>query len=347
MVFGLFQGRVKKALLDARIALAENNGANRAILDQLRNYILKATSNELAHMNLAQIATEWGLAREKLIPSFLHAAKAGVLELHFVIHCQTCKGSGDVQTLKAVLHEMTCPACKSQVLPALDRSVEALFLINQEIANVRPQKTPSTVDYLLGIEVINTDEFRLFFEAEKPLPKEHILVNNLAFLFTDLSGSTATYERLGDGNAYKIVRDHFTILFEEIKKHNGAVVKTIGDAVMATFLSPESAVACALQVKKEFDEFNKRRDVKGAAGIKIGIHAGRCLAVTLNQRLDFFGATVNKAARVQGVAEKNQICLTQDVAQESAVAKLLAKIKTQTTRVVLKGIKKPVEVVCI
>ena len=113
-------------------------------------------------------------------------------------------------------------------------------------------------------------------------------------------GSTELYARVGDLVAYELVREHFHLLTDIVAAHGGAVVKTIGDAVMATFPTPDRALTAALRM----------RDAIGGVGsetrnedllLKIGIHEGPCLAVMLNDRLDYFGQTVNIAARCRGL----------------------------------------------
>ncbi|PJE19792.1 MAG: hypothetical protein CK431_30475, partial [Mycobacterium sp.] len=103
------------------------------------------------------------------------------------------------------------------------------------------------------------------------------------------------YERVGDATAYNLVREHFTLLAEVVRDHDGAVVKTIGDAVMASFDDPAQAVRAALAMQ--------HRIVAAASGaeplvLKIGVHAGPSVVVTLNDRLDYFGSTVNMTARL-------------------------------------------------
>ncbi|MBI4451226.1 adenylate/guanylate cyclase domain-containing protein [Candidatus Woesearchaeota archaeon] len=346
MALFLFGNGVRRSLVDARLQRI-NSRVDKDLLQHMRTLCLSAPLPVLRHINLAALEAKWGVPREKLIPAFLQAAKAGVFDLQYVLHCDMCKAEAGVPRLSQFKHEMQCAACKSNVAPQMDQSVEAIFTIHPDLARASPDLQPGAKPYLPAIEVVNTEEFRLLFEAEKPLPGEHLLVNQLTFLFTDLSGSTATYERLGDGRAFSIVREHFTLLFDTVKKHNGGVIKTIGDAVMATFLKPEDAVACALETRQLFAEFNRRKDIKGAAMLKMGVHGGKCLAVTLNQRLDFFGATVNRASRIQGVAGKDEICLSGELGGNPSVQPLLARQKKARQRVALKGIKKPVEILCV
>ena len=137
-------------------------------------------------------------------------------------------------------------------------------------------------------------------------------------MFTDLKGSTALYDRVGDIVAYDLVREHFRVLGEIVAAEHGAVVKTIGDAVMATFPTPDRALAAAFRMRASVKDI---RD--GDLLIKIGIHEGPCLAVTLNDRLDYFGQTVNIAARVQSLADAKAIFATKPVVENPQVAKML------------------------
>jgi len=123
--------------------------------------------------------------------------------------------------------------------------------------------------------------------------------------------------------AFDLVRAHFRMLQEIVALEGGAVVKTIGDAVMATFPTPDRAVAAALRMREAMrglEEGGAHEDLL----LKIGIHEGPCLAVTLNERQDYFGQTVNIAARVQGLAFSRSIFATGSVVEHLEAAKLLA-----------------------
>jgi len=145
-------------------------------------------------------------------------------------------------------------------------------------------------------------------------------------MFTDIKGSSDLYNRVGDAFAYGWVREHFAVLAGAVRRHDGAVVKTIGDAVMATFPTPDRALAAAFRMRESVKDI---RD--GDLLIKIGIHEGPCLAVTLNDRLDYFGQTVNIAARVQGLANERAIFATKPVVQHPQVVKMLAADKLVPT----------------
>lgn len=72
--------------------------------------------------------------------------------------------------------------------------------------------------------------------------------------------------------------------------------------------------------------------------LKVGLHTGACLAVTLNDRLDYFGQTVNTAARVQGLAGPDEIVVTDDVLAVPGAAELVAGLETRESGVELKGV---------
>ena len=147
---------------------------------------------------------------------------------------------------------------------------------------------------------------------------EGLGVKDIALLFTDLKGSTALYDRIGDLNAFALVQQHFDRLQDVTVRHNGAIIKTIGDAVMAAFLKPADAVQAALEMRSEIASFNERQPDK-ALILKIGVHKGAAIAVTLNDRLDYFGQTVNIAARVQNLADADEIFVSQDVYDAAGV----------------------------
>ena len=163
-------------------------------------------------------------------------------------------------------------------------------------------------------------------------------MRDVTLLFTDLKGSTALYERIGDLNAYMQVQRHFERLLDVTVKRNGAVNKTIGDAVMAAFPTAADAVAAALDMRNAAEELNRGRAQRDFI-LKIGIHRGAAIAVTLNDRLDYFGQTVNIASRVQNVAGGDEICLTDEVRGAPGVDDALAPYAIRTADARLKGIE--------
>ena len=139
-----------------------------------------------------------------------------------------------------------------------------------------------------------------------------LAIRDIAILFTDIKGSTALYQRIGDLNAFQLVQQHFDWLREATVAHGGAVVKTIGDAVMAAYPDAARAVAAALDMRAAAERYNQGQPERPVS-LKIGIHHGAAIAVTLNDELDYFGQTVNIASRVQAMADAAEICITEEV----------------------------------
>lgn len=191
---------------------------------------------------------------------------------------------------------------------------------------------------LSAAEVTAMQEFRDLFSSEVLTPGLGIEIRNLTFLFSDLKDSTAMYERTGDNPAYALVRDHFVILGDAIVSHQGALVKTIGDAVMAVFPSPQQGVAASLQIQTEIAQLNAARPDREPLIVKLGLHAGPCIAITANNILDYFGSTVNTAARVQGVSTGGDMVITDTVYESEGVAEMLEGLPQEQFEVRLKGL---------
>ena len=222
------------------------------------------------------------------------------------------------------------------------RSVLGISLIP---AGIDPhQRPPLKYDpFLSGSRLLASQTFRKLFRSQVIEATEGIGVRDLTLLFTDLKGSTELYERIGDLNAYSQVQRHFERLLDVTVRHNGAVVKTIGDAIMAVFVTPADAVSAALAMRGEIEGLNRARPTRDFI-LKIGIHRGPSIAVTLNDRLDYFGQTVNIASRVEHLAAGDEICLTEEVYNSPEVAGLLASFATQRDQARLKGVQQEVAI---
>jgi class 3 adenylate cyclase len=120
-------------------------------------------------------------------------------------------------------------------------------------------------------------------------------------LFTDVEGSTALTQRLGDAKARQIFREHERITREALAAHGGAEVKTMGDGFMTSFTSATSAIECAIAMQRSFAEHNASADVP--IKVRIGLNAGEPIA----EDEDLFGTAVNMAARICAKAEGGQI----------------------------------------
>jgi class 3 adenylate cyclase len=195
---------------------------------------------------------------------------------------------------------------------------------------------------LSGIQLLHHPDYKRLFGEEVISERERVKVRAITIMFTDITGSTRMYETLGDAKAYNIVRDHFEIFFGSIEKFGGKAIKTIGDAVMASFTSNKQAIMAAADAAANFKEYNKNRKEEECIKVKIGIHRGTALLVNLNNSLDYFGTTVNKAARIGNIAKNDEVAFSEEVYNDQAfLTALKAAGVSQIQRQVedLKGIK--------
>jgi class 3 adenylate cyclase len=200
------------------------------------------------------------------------------------------------------------------------RVLPTVFIAAEALHHLIGKRKP----FLTAKRMLSNQTFRDVFKADNLNIDQRLKITSLTFLFTDLKGSTALYERVGDLAAFDLVRAHFHALLDIISSEKGAVVKTIGDAVMATFIRPEHAVVAGLRIRAAMDRLNVERG-KDDLIVKIGIHEGPCLAVMLNERQDYFGQTVNIASRVQSLCTAQEMHVTGPVIDAPGVAMILQR----------------------
>lgn len=234
------------------------------------------------------------------------------------------------QNLSVVFNKLRAPTGTVQMRPGplrltlenrTDRRVlPAVFIAGDAMHDLLGKRRK----FLTAKRLLTNQTFRDIYRADTLDVDQRLKITSLTFLFTDLKGSTELYERVGDLVAYDMVRSHFGVLNEVVAAQAGAVVKTIGDAVMATFPTPDRGLAAALSMREAMLKLNAESGREDLL-LKIGMHEGPCLAVTLNDRLDYFGQTVNIAARVQGLAVSRSIYATEPVVEDAQTARLLGE----------------------
>jgi class 3 adenylate cyclase len=249
----------------------------------------------------------------------------------------------DRQNLTVVFNKVSAPSATLHMRPgplrlALEnrtdvRVLPAVWIAGEGLHNLLGKRRP----FLTAKRLLTNQTFRDIYRTDTLDVDQRLKITSLTFLFTDLKGSTELYERVGDLVAYDLVRAHFRILTEIIAAEAGAVVKTIGDAVMATFPTPDRAIAAALRMR---DTMSSIRHGDRDLLLKIGIHEGPCLAVMVNDRQDYFGQTVNIASRVQGLAASRSIFATGPVVEHPGSSSILktSSLEPVRRRASLRGI---------
>ncbi len=160
-------------------------------------------------------------------------------------------------------------------------------------------------DRLLSGEALTNSSIREVFSEDHLQTGLKLNVGNQVILFTDIVGSTPFYKKSGDAIALKFVQAHYREVSDLVIKHQGVVVKFIGDAVMAAFLDLEKAMECTIEIHNLFN--GKRSDTPIL--LRASFHEGKVLCANMNVGLDYFGNTVNQAAKIQKYADALEIAL--------------------------------------
>lgn len=210
------------------------------------------------------------------------------------------------------------------------------FESNRFATTTRPRivfRNPSDREETLVVELRDEDNnalrpaelfglqlFRDTFGSQSLADGIKIELGSQNVLFTDIVGSTRLYLENGDGAAFQSVRRHFQKIFEVVRTMNGAVVKTIGDAAMAVFADPLQCARAAIALQKGFTG----GEDTGGVLLRISIHTGPCLAVKLNSGVDYFGNTVNYAAKLQQFAGAREIAFSPEFFSDERVRRLFS-----------------------
>ena len=214
--------------------------------------------------------------------------------------------------------------------------------------HARLERLPDRSQAATARDVTAMPTFRARFSSETLRPGISLRVARMSLLFTDLAASTAMYTTMGDAAAYRVVSDHFETLRAVIDRNRGAVVKTIGDAIMAAFSDEDDALRAGVESLAAVEAWRQERAERRVTHVKVGVYAGPCYAVQANGVLDYFGQTVNLAARLQGLAEAGELVVEAGVAYRAAHTAPGTSLRVSDPfPATLKGIGAPVPVVRI
>ena len=192
--------------------------------------------------------------------------------------------------------------------------------ITRSLASAIPNASMSTLDgvWLTSDELVEASVHaihKFLGEGEEATGKARLAPEHVhTILFTDVEGSTALTQRLGDAKARELLRDHERIVREALKAHGGSEVKTMGDGFMASFSSATKALDCAIAVQRAFAAHDE--SAEEPILVRIGLNAGEPIA----EDDDLFGTAVNEAARITATAKGGEI-LVSNVVRELAKGK--------------------------
>jgi class 3 adenylate cyclase len=196
-------------------------------------------------------------------------------------------------------------------------NAEAAVQVHKEAHGLMPEKLiqvePEMAALFLGSGEINTAGAVLLSGAGADDRDPGIR----SILFTDIVGSTALTQEMGDDAAMILLRTHDSIVREALADTGGREIKHTGDGIMASFVSAAAAVKCATRIQSELSAHSRERK-DGAVKVRVGVAAGE----PVEHHDDLFGCTVQLAARLCSNAEPEQI-LVSNVVQELCLGKKL------------------------
>jgi len=323
----------------------------------LEDWLAAGKDADLWRINAFVVAGKLTADRSRLLATFIRLVDEGVLDLSWDFHCTQCNAvAGSHDHLREATAGNHCPLCNIDFRNDLARNVEVTFTPNAKLWTAessfldaqlkrvvqlhKEKKIRLPALFVSGMDCLHVPLFREIFETETLSLRESLSISQVCIMFTDIKGSTELYDRHGDTVAYGLVRDHFDVLFRMVEQNEGVIVKTIGDSVMASFKRPADGVAAAMAIQVAFGEFNRRENLRNEIIVKIGLHSGSTIMVNLNNRLDYFGQTVNMAARIQGTARGGDIVISSEIRRDPAsIERMRGRVKGFTRRLQsLKGI---------
>ncbi len=320
--------------------------------EHLRDYLLHNDERTVYHAYPRQMADNLRTDHRAMLALLADSLLLGDVTLHWEVECPMCRAETTIDSLTEATGTVTCPACGGDYTAHADEEVRVTFSVHPALRKLTVrasdplyrQNVMRTYPPTTGHEMLTVQVFRDWAQNQPLPPGESLEVRRIALLFTDLSGSTAMYARRGDPLAFQWVRRHFDILFQVVDRAGGAVIKTIGDSVMAAFVAAPDAMRAALDGHEALAEFNRAQNLTGNDRLllKVGLHCGPTIMVTLNNRLDYFGQTVNLASRVEGVAQAGEVTFSQEVFDEPGVQQLVADYSVETAQVNVKGFAEPI-----
>ncbi len=308
----------------------EKHGFHPATLAALITFISQAAEHELYQANPRYWAERVGLDERTILTLIIAGVAEGLFDLSWQVTCPVCGILGHAQSLGQVSQVDRCAHLPEA---RLDEEVSVTVSVSENVRLLSPTTRVqlafrAEVEARLGVvsslALINTPVFRELITNQNLPEGQSLGVKQLTLFFSDLRGSTALYHKLGDIAAYQMVRRHFMAVFEAVTRHNGTAVKTLGDGIMGVFAHPLEAVQGIHKAMQSLEQINTELGLKGddRLVLKVGLHTGPCIVVTLNGRLDYFGETVNIAARLSALAQGDDVIVSHAILDDPATCAL-------------------------
>ncbi|CAB9498523.1 Receptor-type adenylate cyclase [Seminavis robusta] len=259
------------------------------------------------------------------------------IEFNFIATEQTCPARyGLPRTVSYLEHGKVSLQLLADVASVMNPLV--FYNLTQEDETIFFHK--DNAPYITATQCLHLACFGRLFGKQVVCDACQFVIQRVTLVFTDVVSSTQLYSDAGDGLALNCVKEHFQVLFQAFTKR-GRIVKTIGDAVMGAFTSPKAALLATAQALDEMQHV--KRPCGGILQIRIGVHSGPALMVSLNGTNDYFGSTVNIAARVESQAHGGEVLVSQAVLEDPMANELFEELAeegrfTRQVSLELKGV---------
>jgi len=318
---------------------------NQKAADQIAAFLANVSERLLFHIPLYEIGKTFEIRYEDVLNIFIQGVYDGVFILEWIYHCPVC---GNVAYEAPSLHQASsrnfCTACHKFFTNMLDDNIEACFSIHPRLRTLDPVfKTQYIADIgknilngkyrawenphiVRGVDIVQNNLYRELMSSEVLIGDQSLQLTNATVLFADIQDPSKFYSECGDIKAFALVKSYIKILSNTIKNFYGVPVKTMGDAVMGVFIDPAKAFDAAVNAQQQLIRRNKTKPKANKLEMKIGLHIGPMLVVTLNKRLDYFGLTVNTAAHIQDTALANEIVISKELFDNKHIKRLILSV---------------------
>jgi class 3 adenylate cyclase len=317
-------------------------------LTRLRHYLLTADERAVFRANPRALAAQLGLAERETLKRLARAASERLVELEWDVHCPRCQAEAcRVSHVRDLPKDVDCDFCGHDYDVHVDHEVWVTYTVRPEVRRLSDhaddpgyrRKVDATYGPLNALALLNLPLFRALFTGQVLPEAASLRVRQVTILATDLRGSTTLYAHAGDVAAHQFVRDHFRVIFAAAEAHEGLAVKTLGDGVMAAFPTTLDGLRAAVEIQRGMTAFLREHNGlgDGQLALRVGLHTGPSILVTMNGQLDFFGATVNIAFRVARLSHGGDILVTDTALDPAARRELETLGPAETFHTVLKG----------
>ncbi len=338
---------LKLSSLKSVLTQMYRSGIEKSTVRELYRFIVKSKPDDLILINPNFIAIKTGLSHLDMLNLIVDGVLSGLFEMQWDINCPRCDNIADhTHSLGEIQDHSYCQSCKLDFDNYADQNITISVSLHPNIFEGKPPQPPTLrqvdkrINPVTVLDLVGLQKFRENFSSQIPNLDHSVKIRSVTMMFTDLIQSTAIYNDIGDLKAYVLIKEHFDVLFAEITAHSGGVIKTIGDAVMAVFHEPLTAIKVSIELKDAVEAVLRKHKLENGYGLKVGLASGSALVVNMNEILDLFGTTVNKAARIVNFSDSKTISVCQNTLNDVDLQTYLSETPHQikTIEEELKGI---------